>query len=385
MAHLRVFENHEDYEFFIASGTMYYPNVSVCEEQYEAHYNDNGTIDKNDGRQKYGIIEIDDIEPFECEGGIETGISLTTAETNRWKLKDKSDWLNVSPISGVGSIDLTVEAEEYTNTEEDREGFFTVGYTMPDSTYSVSKYGIVQKKKIDYSKQSLTFKILSGGTINWITSDESFTKTISYSTDNGTTWTDIVSSTEGTSINVNAGDNVMFKGDNATYGDGENVHNYFGGTAMFEIEGNIMSLVDSTGYTTATTLSSAYTFYSLFINCSGLTSAENLVLPATTLAEVCYSCMFYGCTGLTTAPELPATTLVERCYYYMFNGCTNLNYIKCLATDISATDCTHGWVLRVASSGTFHKNSSMSSWTTGDSGIPNGWTVDGWTVEDATL
>jgi hypothetical protein len=85
--------------------------------------------------------------------------------------------------------------------------------------------------------------------------------------------------------------------------------------------------------------------------------------------------MFDGCSSLTTAPELPATTLAEDCYNYMFTGCTSLNYIKCLATDISAGGCTYNWVRDVASSGTFVKNASMSSWTTGNNGIPTNWTV----------
>ena len=46
--------------------------------------------------------------------------------------------------------------------------------------------------------------------------------------------------------------------------------------------------------------------------------------PATTLAEYCYSNMFYGCTALTQAPALPATTLVDNCYYYMFYGCSKI-------------------------------------------------------------
>ena len=85
--------------------------------------------------------------------------------------------------------------------------------------------------------------------------------------------------------------------------------------------------------------------------------------------------MFKGCTSLTTAPELPATTLTTYCYQWMFQLCTNLNYIKCLATDISASNCTTGWVNNVASTGTFVKAASMSSWTTGTNGIPEGWTV----------
>jgi hypothetical protein len=114
-------------------------------------------------------------------------------------------------------------------------------------------------------------------------------------------------------------------------------------------------------------------YYGMFRSCSGLTTAP--ALPATTLASNCYSNMFVGCTSLTTAPELPATTLTNNCYYGMFQDCTSLNYIKCLATYISAYNCTYRWVADVASSGTFVKDSTMTSWTTGDNGIPTNWAV----------
>ena len=122
----------------------------------------------------------------------------------------------------------------------------------------------------------------------------------------------------------------------------------------------------------ATTLESSC-YYAMFRGCTSLTTAP--VLPATTLESSCYYFMFQGCTSLTTAPELPATTLAYNCYGYMFNSCTSLNYIKCLATDISATGCTDDWVNGVASTGTFVKAPSMTSWPTGNSGIPTGWTV----------
>ena len=179
-------------------------------------------------------------------------------------------------------------------------------------------------------------------------------------------------------IYVDNGDVLKFRGDNATYYyDTEETpyDGYFISDTIFDVEGNIMSLINSTGFTTATTLTSASTFFSLFRSCTGLTSAENLVLPATTLADNCYEAMFMDCFSLTTAPELPATTLADCCYEEMFKGCSNLNYIKCLATDISASDCTYTWVHHVAASGTFVKNPNMSSWTTGTSGIPTGWTV----------
>jgi hypothetical protein len=59
----------------------------------------------------------------------------------------------------------------------------------------------------------------------------------------------------------------------------------------------------------------------------------------------------------------------------MFQGCTNLNYIKCLATNITAHNCTEGWVNMVSATGTFAKDANMSSWTMGGSGIPDGWNV----------
>ena len=111
----------------------------------------------------------------------------------------------------------------------------------------------------------------------------------------------------------------------------------------------------------------------MFRDCTSLTVAPEL--PATTLATYCYGSMFRDCTSLTTAPELPATTLANNCYNYMFYGCSSCWRIICLATDISAMFSTLNWVNGVNSSGTFYKAPSMESWTTGISGIPDGWTV----------
>lgn len=54
-----------------------------------------------------------------------------------------------------------------------------------------------------------------------------------------------------------------------------------------------------------------------------------------TMMTDCYYAMFYGCTSLTTAPELPATELTDSCYSYMFgqcesssNSCFTSYYIK---------------------------------------------------------
>ena len=123
----------------------------------------------------------------------------------------------------------------------------------------------------------------------------------------------------------------------------------------------------------ATTLAT-YCYANMFLGCTSLTTAP--ALPATTLQPECYQQMFYGCTSLTTAPILPATTLKTQCYYCMFYECSSLNNVTCLATDISASNCTGYWLYKVAASGTFHKASTMSSWTLNStSGVPSGWTV----------
>ena len=370
---------------------------------------------------------------------------------------------------------------------------FTASYNGPDYKepwLSLTEENMTisynKPKLIDFSTEPLTFNILSAGTINWTASDSTVTKTIDYKLNDSNNWTSITSNTgeSAPTITVKAGDKVQFKGNNAQYANSSTeglVYNTFSGsTALFEAEGNIMSLIYGDNFKNKLTINN-YAFTGLFQECVNLISAKNLILPATTLASSCYSqmfsnctslttapalpattladgcyggmfgyctslttvpelpataltsmCyygMFLGCTSLTAAPALPATTLANSCYYYMFGGCTslttapsnllpattladgcysgmftnctslttapalpattlanycyggmfygctNLNYIKCLATDISATDCTNAWVEGVASTGTFVKALSMTSWATGVNGIPEGWTV----------
>ena len=43
--------------------------------------------------------------------------------------------------------------------------------------------------------------------------------------------------------------------------------------------------------------------------------------------------------------------------------------------NISASNCLKNWVSGVANSGTFIKNTNMTSLPNGASGIPTGWTV----------
>ena len=60
----------------------------------------------------------------------------------------------------------------------------------------------------------------------------------------------------------------------------------------------------------------------MFQGCTALTQAP--ALPATTMADYCYSYMFQGCTALTQAPALPVITLANYCCSNMFYKCTSL-------------------------------------------------------------
>ena len=116
---------------------------------------------------------------------------------------------------------------------------------------------------------------------------------------------------------------------------------------------------------------SGYCYNQMFQGCTSLSQAPSL--PATTLADSCYSFMFYKCSNLNRAPLLPATALISNCYKGMFRDCTKLNYVKCLATTIPATNCTSDWLNNVSPTGDFYTSTS-TTWASGVSGIPSGWT-----------
>ena len=100
-------------------------------------------------------------------------------------------------------------------------------------------------------------------------------------------------------------------------------------------KGDIRTLLDYKNYKTVNTDNAR--FYKLFAECKQLISAPEL--PATTLADNCYSAMFVRCSSLISAPKLPATTLANNCYCDMFNGCTNLTSAPELPATTLAADC----------------------------------------------
>ena len=166
---------------------------------------------------------------------------------------------------------------------------------------------------------------------------------VEVSTDDGETWTEVTAAPASNNVpgavlaELDEGDKVLIRGRNEAYGyysewnyvASENCN--FWANAPCYVYGNIMSLVGGDDFARIRKVKEfAFTYFFSDINGNlnwswVLSKDDNdLILPATTLAEYCYQYMFYNCTGLTTAPELPATTLAGHCYESMFSYCTSL-------------------------------------------------------------
>ena len=119
----------------------------------------------------------------------------------------------------------------------------------------------------------------------------------------------------------------------------------------------------------ATTL--AQNCYSgMFKDCYDLIRAPR-VLPAKKLENSCYMGMFNSCTNIEESPEIMATTLAQDCFTFMFYYCSSLKSIKIAYDGSFDSTYFYRWVRNVPSSGDFYYNGEDSSH--GESAIPTGW------------
>lgn len=222
----------------------------------------------------------------------------------------------------------------------------TADFILPNVSYCKDQTDVVHYNPfVDYSNDYLTFIALDNGSFTWQIDASETPKTISYSTDEGQTWTELTAVQNPTPINMAAGDRIMLKGEiTSTY------DSYYSRTASFrfnlpvDVQGNIMSLINGDNFAGVTTLTSDNTFNSLFYQSNlsgdnGIINAKNLVLPATTLTSRCYSGLFANNNNLTSVPNLPATNLAEYCYSGMFSGCTSLTSAPNLPATTLAEYC----------------------------------------------
>lgn len=278
----------------------------------------------------------------------------------------------------------------------------------------------------DYSTHYLTL-VAQTDNVTFSYSTATSSNKLQYSVDSGSTWNDLSNGSSTSSINN--GDRIMFKASGLTVNTERGIGKIIP-SASASVEGNIMSLEYGDNFSGQTTIQNNYQFRKLFSGVTTITSAENMVLPATTVKQQCYSQMFQGCTnlvktpktigssamtwsgnycfsnlfsyctslttvpsgllpalnlgtqcywymfegcsGLTTAPDLPATTTASQCYQGMFINCSSLNYITVLTTN---NFTMNEWLSGVAASGTFVKNPNATWSSCGQNTYPCGWTV----------
>lgn len=163
--------------------------------------------------------------------------------------------------------------------------------------------------------------------------------------------------TFGNAIHVEVGDKVAFRGNNAFYyGNGKGFESHIASTADVYVYGNFMSLIHATDFATNYAMTGDWNFAKLFrkegaqpwdppMTVTTIKShpTNDIVLPATSLTNNCYTGLFAGCKGITRAPELPATTMTVGCYQEMFRG-TGLTAVPALPTTVFQEYSSEGGV-----------------------------------------
>lgn len=163
------------------------------------------------------------------------------------------------------------------------------------------------------------------------------TNAIQYSLDKAN-WVDLPAATA--TPTIRAGQKVYFKASGLTATSSAGIGT-FSMTAPCNVGGNIMSMSHGDDYVNATEITQNYQFYLLFANAANIVSAENLVLPATTLTSYCYQSLFLKCTSLIKSfSVLPASIVPTWAYGIMFRDCSNLQDApEILATSIRDYGC----------------------------------------------
>lgn len=257
---------------------------------------------------------------------------------------------SVDIVLNDGDFSVSTDIADLENPETDGGKIYLTSNSEETKGYSYEIYYEGGEWKIKNTGY-LIFEAITDGTLTWKRRSDggsglySIAKTILYSRDGGDTWNEWVSTVEGSSINVSAGDVIYLKGSSTTLNDNP-YPSFFGqnasGNADYYIYGNVQSLINHAPL-------SPFVFSNLFYDSSFGSNynlknhpTKRILLPATVLAKSCYSGLFSSCKSLTTAPELPATVMAESCYSTMFSACFNLSAAPALPATILAKSCYSG-------------------------------------------
>lgn len=180
---------------------------------------------------------------------------------------------------------------------------------------------------IDYSQMYFTIESLQDSNeIKMQRYHSPNNPTLSYSLDDGETWTTATISGTKSFGTINTGQKIIFKGSNTRFATAWDAYNYFTATKQFKVYGNVMSLLNGDDFINNSEFDSSTTYHCVgLLRTTLLVDASNMILPATTLYESSYNGMFRGATNLVYGPKLlPALDVPHDAYSSMFEGCTSL-------------------------------------------------------------
>lgn len=327
-----------------------------------------------------------------------------TSESKVYHMTYATSNPSVATVDQNGKVTAITEGEATITIkmDETREGW----YAASSKEYKVIVNNLSAEKLQEVDKSTpLTFIATDNGKITIsFKGGVTLSSDIHYTVNGGEEQT-ISKSTEGSyEINLYKGNMVQFYSTNSALSSGGASARGFTRAVADDakyiniqttmntvIFGNVMSLVKGKdNLASVDAIEANKAFYGLFAGANQLVNDQhrNIALPATTLKDGCYQDMFYGCKGIERAPELPALALVKECYKEMFYDCSKLNYVKSLATDISATDCTKDWLGKAGTEAASKKAvvDSETPWVIdSDSGIPVGWTKEIIPVDVTTI
>lgn len=414
---------------------IYMSQNTLTDEQVQQviNYNEGDVISeypkyyttKDEPENNVVFEDMEEALAYECPW---VGMDVTIDNTP-YLFGDAYEWLTKYGLFEVSGGYMCYNGDKYEKMEEmvrNTDGTWEHQIPIVYERGDLIEAGSTDCQTIDYSTEYLTF-VAETDNVSFQLVGGVNGNTFQYSTDSGSTWNNV--SIGQTTSSINTGDKIMFKASSLSVGNETGIGT-IRPTASASVEGNIMSLAYGDNFTGQTVIPNNFQFRKLFSGATNITSAENMVFPATTIKKQCYSQMFQGCTSMVTAPkkvgeasmtwsgdycwsdmfhgctslinapQLPATNLGTQCYWYMFEdctslttapelpaltintqsycgmfyGCTRLNSITCLATAGISTNNCNLWVTNVSSSGTFTK-AANASWGRGTSAAPSNWTI----------
>lgn len=237
----------------------------------------------------------------------------------------------------------------------------------------------------DYSQDYFTIESLEDGNeIGFMpvnTNPANAGSTYYYSTDDGVTWQQGVTSNSWASssrITINANEKVLFK---SLVSINQRHYDKLHGTKSYVCYGNIMSLAYGDNFIGQTTVSENGQFRRLFSSESNLMEVHNLVLPLTSLPAQCFYATFKDCTSIVKSPVLPNSTLPQSTisspsdvYKQTFNSCSSLNYVKSMISEYPFFNFDfQDWLTGTQSNGTFLKPASVI--IPSSTYLPSTWTI----------